>query len=340
MHITSAMQEKRLPLKEEQDFKPDLVIEAFKKNDTDFLLNFFKDSDVNLKYNSREIEGYEVILQDQPTIACLASYFGNMDILKFLLLQGADFNLPDSTLRTCMHFAATSNHIDVLNFLLDYIGNPLATDKGGRTFIHYAAEANNVSVLRWAKAHNYDLDVPCPTGAPIHYACQFHCLQAVDYLASQNVNLNRSLSNRTPLILALNSFFFEAIPILQNYGLDINRPGLGNWPVLFYAIRSHDIVLVKNLIDLGASVNQEYEGWTPLHVAAQEGFLDAVKLLVEKGADLFALTKHNLSPFLLSNTLLVNEKEKGETANYLREQIIEKITSKVERKLIKKAIEK
>ena len=66
---------------------------------------------------------------------------------------------------------------------------------------------------------------------------------------------------------------------MQAYGLDIDRTDYDGWPVLFSAIRAHDIRLVNNLIELNADINIQCDGWTALHIAAQERFYEAVELL-------------------------------------------------------------
>jgi ankyrin repeat protein len=47
-----------------------------------------------------------------------------------------------------------------------------------------------------------------------------------------------------------------------------------------------DLQEMKRLIDAGADPNaQDDNGWTPLHIAAQESSLDAVRLLLDAGAN-------------------------------------------------------
>ncbi len=52
---------------------------------------------------------------------------------------------------------------------------------------------------------------------------------------------------------------------------------------------------------------KDENGWTPMHEAARTGSIEAVKLLVEKGADVNALTEYRESPLYLAKTTHGND---------------------------------
>ena len=61
---------------------------------------------------------------------------------------------------------------------------------------------------------------------------------------------------------------------------------------LHVAVRWQDVGAIKSLLAAGVNVNQHGDlGHTPLHEACMGGSLEIVRLLVEHGADLFALTE-------------------------------------------------
>jgi glutaminase len=56
---------------------------------------------------------------------------------------------------------------------------------------------------------------------------------------------------------------------------------------MFYAALYGDLLTVQKLDAAGVSVNvKDFDGRTPLHVAASEGYLDIVKYLVARDADI------------------------------------------------------
>ena len=62
-----------------------------------------------------------------------------------------------------------------------------------------------------------------------------------------------------------------------------------------------DINAVKTLIEQGADVNaREHPGVTPLHTAAGEGHANVVTLLIEKGADVNAKSRRGYTPLMFA----------------------------------------
>ena len=66
---------------------------------------------------------------------------------------------------------------------------------------------------------------------------------------------------------------------------------------LHYVVRWGDLSAAKALIDAGIDVNKGGDlGYTPLHVACMQGNVEMVQLLIDHGADIFALSEGD-SPF-------------------------------------------
>ncbi|MBC7750441.1 MAG: ankyrin repeat domain-containing protein [Candidatus Saccharibacteria bacterium] len=81
---------------------------------------------------------------------------------------------------------------------------------------------------------------------------------------------------------------------------DINMTNNDGENALHLAVRWEAIEAVKLLLREGININQPGDlGHTPLHEACSIGNLEITKILVENGADLFALTEGN-PPFTLA----------------------------------------
>lgn len=52
------------------------------------------------------------------------------------------------------------------------------------------------------------------------------------------------------------------------------------------ALGSGNVAVVKKYLDNGVGVNEQFFAWSALHISANKGQLEVVKLLVERGADL------------------------------------------------------
>jgi ankyrin repeat protein len=73
---------------------------------------------------------------------------------------------------------------------------------------------------------------------------------------------------------------------------DINACAIDGDNALHCVVRWGDISAAKILIDAGIQINKAGDlGYTPLHVACMKGNVEMVKLLLDNGADLFALSE-------------------------------------------------
>ena len=126
-----------------------------------------------------------------------------------------------------------------------------------------------------------------------------HSERFLDYAVSEDrVEITKLLlengadPSKVPCILDDNS---EMRVLLKAYGVppkDINAQNHMGWPPLVYACRGDNgehPEEIQRLLKLGADIDiQNYKGKTGLHCAAKAGFLNVIKLLIEKGATLDA----------------------------------------------------
>jgi ankyrin repeat protein len=78
---------------------------------------------------------------------------------------------------------------------------------------------------------------------------------------------------------------------------DVNACSIDGDNGLHCVVRWGDLLAARALIEAGIEVSKAGDlGYTPLHVACMNGNVEMVKLLVDHGADLFALSEGEL-PF-------------------------------------------
>jgi ankyrin repeat protein len=81
---------------------------------------------------------------------------------------------------------------------------------------------------------------------------------------------------------------------------DVNACSSDGDNALHCVVRWGDLAAAKALIDAGIDVNKAGDlGYAPLHVACMQGNAEMVKLLIDRGASLFALSEGD-APFAVA----------------------------------------
>ncbi len=107
--------------------------------------------------------------------------------------------------------------------------------------------------------------------------------------------------NATPFVMVLVGGAMVALAALCLPMLSIWRATM--LPPLHAAAESGDLARIKDTLDDGADPNQRvqsswgqvYDGMTPLMLAASTGQADAIRLLIERGADAAMVDPHGRS---------------------------------------------
>ena len=105
-----------------------------------------------------------------------------------------------------------------------------------------------------------------------------------ELLAHPKVNLEETSANgTTALMMAAFKHNKAAVQALIAKGAQVNRKG---WTALHFAAAAGDLDIMSMLLEHHAYIDAgSPSGLTPLMLAAREGMEDAVKLLLEQGAD-------------------------------------------------------
>ncbi|AXR60604.1 ankyrin repeat domain-containing protein [Leptospira mayottensis] len=101
------------------------------------------------------------------------------------------------------------------------------------------------------------------------------------------LNLNRS-HGMTPLSLAVRYDQLEIVRILIEYLADPNLPDekTGLTPLIHSILEDCSSAMISTLIEGGADLDQrDKKGMGPLHYCVNEGKLESLRFLLEKGAD-------------------------------------------------------
>ncbi|MFH1831407.1 MAG: ankyrin repeat domain-containing protein [bacterium] len=210
--------------------------------------------------------------------------------------------------------------LDVVKYLVEKKANINAKNVQGVIPLHYAAGYGTLEVVEYLAGKSVEIDAKDGKGfTPLHYAATTGTLDVVKYLVEKKANINaKNREDSTPLHCAAKKGFLEIVEFLVKKGADITvKDKMGSTPLSCAADLNVPIeekekilsALMKNCNDLSLlfkavfygelkavkffvnekkmDVNEKNQGkYTPLHLAAENGYLDIVKFLIEKGASI------------------------------------------------------
>ncbi|PKA48605.1 Potassium channel AKT6 [Apostasia shenzhenica] len=222
---------------------------------------------------------------DGKSAISLAVSAGSAESAEELVLAGAA-DRP-------FHEAAAGNRTDLILLLLTASGYKSGwadvVDPEGRTPVHAAAGAGSIAALRLCLATGGgDPDRADMRGwMPLHYAAAGGHLGAAELLVGSSAfdpRLALTREKKTPLDLAVERKHAKLYGLLRPEG------------VVIHAARAACSNVAAAIRAAGGAGERDQNGWTALHVAAFKGRTDAVKELVEGGAEVEAVDDAGYTP--------------------------------------------
>jgi len=188
----------------------------------------------------------------------------DLEVVKFLISNGADLHAKDDNEETPLHVACHEGFLELAKLLIELGANPNVKGDDENT--------------------------------PLHVACgQGHLEVAIFMIESGGVDLHaRNSFGETPLH---RTWDYPLAKLLIENGADHNsEDDDGNIP-LQMACYSGSLEVAKLLIENGADTNAKDKfGETSLHHACEEGHRDVMQLLLSRGANVGAKTANGSTP--------------------------------------------
>ncbi|NXY10204.1 MYPT2 phosphatase, partial [Pteruthius melanotis] len=197
----------------------------------------------------------------------------NLDMVKFLVENGANVNQQDNEGWTPLHAVASCGYLNIAEFLISHGANVAAVNSEGEVPSDIAEEAAMKDLL-------------------------------LEQVKKQGVDLDLSRKEEEQQMLQdarqwLNSGRIE----------DIKQPRTGATALHVAAAKGYSEVM-RLLIQAGFNLNvQDNDGWTPLHAAAHWGVKEACSILAEALCDMDIRNKLGQTPFDVADEGLVEHLE-------------------------------
>ncbi|GBM40117.1 Ankyrin-3 [Araneus ventricosus] len=256
---------------------------------------------------------------------------GYKDILDILLKKCNDdfiYNLHKFRLEngfSLLHLASVNGHLSIVETLLKFGAEIDATvDGNGMTALHLATKYGHTEIMEVLVEKKADVDIQSVDGqTPLHLASADGSTKMIEILLNGEAKLSiRDKTNKLPVELATANRHLYALKILlENQYKNFNN-------LLHIAAGNGDLEIAKYLIGKNCDLHfRDSSDRKPVHVAAQHGYLDVVKLFLTSDESLKDNTLLHLAVsgghlelvrFLIDKKVYLNAPdEKGDTPVHL-----------------------
>ena len=190
----------------------------------------------------------------------------------------------------------SSSHRAADERLLDHGADGNSTSADGTTALHRAVYHNDVELAALLLAMGADANAENRYGAtPLVVACPNSNPDMVELLLNAGAEANFAPMGEPPLMTAARSGVVASVRHLLAAGADIHAVDgwRGQTPLMWAAAENH-VAVMEVLLEGGAEISATSKGnFTALKFAVRQDARDAVKLLIDAGAD--------VNPVMLEN---------------------------------------
>ena len=262
-----------------------------------------KDADVNARNNTGATSLY------------MASAYGNIEVARLLLDNGADIDLFTTDNRTPIAIAADGEYcsdssLEMVKFLLSR-GADLDTNKDNSIITPFmtAVCRSNLTVVTFLLSKGVDINQCDSRGnnalQEITWSEQPIQIPILKLLLANGINVNHlddKKGHGTALYSASAEGDLEVVQILISHGADVNLVAKSGESPLHFASEMGHLEIVTCLLDNGANIEQQTVGGvTPLYMASAKNRRAIVKVLISRGANVHTADDEGSTPLMIAS---------------------------------------
>ncbi len=161
-----------------------------------------------------------------------------------------------------------------------------------------AASGNAQALSDFIKGKVVDVEVRDENGCtPLLLAAKSNAVEVVELLAAYGAELNvRDPHGRTPLIIATENNCYDSIKILMEHGANVHLIDNDGWTVNSWAQLPGNVA-IRDLLE---SCNPELTDSSLLFEACEKGFTERVKVLLQHSINVNAANEKHLTPLIIA----------------------------------------
>jgi ankyrin repeat protein len=236
-----------------------------------------------------------------------SSTYGYVELTNLLIERGADVSARAKILRTPLHEASTFGHVELARIFVEQGADMDARASDGRTPLHLASSYGYMDIARILVEHGADTTIQAHDGQnPLHVAASYGNLEISRILVEHGGDVTtRDVDGRTPLHSATS---LQVVRFLVEHGADASvQDNEGRTAADVAAWKGHmeitdfldeisppppqaddDETLSREEVeedifteDCACATDPADNGWTPLHVAPEDGNVEVPWIHVE-----------------------------------------------------------
>lgn len=246
-----------------------------------------------------EESGSDIFAKDSNNTTPLlyASKGGSLEIVQYLIKNGADINDITKRGKDCLVYAVDYLNYDVIDFLLNYGVLKKSKNIHAHKFaLMIAAAKGNVNIIKLFIEHKVNLNVSDEQGkTPLMISLNTRDLEVVKLFLENGVNVNaKDNEGKTALMICCAIGIQEIIKCLIEYNANVDSIDNKSGNMLLYAIEGGCLEYVKTFHKkYNQDINSRYEddNTNTLMIACNGGYFEIVRYLVENGVDVNAVNK-------------------------------------------------
>jgi len=271
-----------------KDKNKKLFLEACEDGNLKKIKEIFKKSKIDINYRNNS----------NKTGLIYASKNGHINIVKFLVENGADLNIQDINNNTALMFAIFYNNTEIAQYLITQ-GSDLSLRNIHGSILHVAVCVDNLVIIDELYNRGCDLnDKDNNKNTCIFIATINKNYNIVKYLIKKSVDLNlvnnnlvkyksnEYRENLSLLHICIRDDLIELLILFIKNKINLHIKNDNLETPLQYACKLNKITFVKLLLQSGANPNiTSILNYSCLHCAIDNNNLEMIKLLIEYNAD-------------------------------------------------------